>query len=657
MLQLHLLLMSKHRLILLLVLLFPLMLAAQRKLSPIGGGKVGGLDKERTNRNLGTDSIASVDMYKIITIDRDTTIVDTSLTIAKEYAVNYLRRDLFGLLPFVNEGQAYNVMDYGQQHYNPFPEMGFKAKHFAYMEVEDIRYYNVATPYTDLFYRSVLQQGQIMDAFVTVNTSERLNLSLGYKGLRSLGRYINQLASNGNFRFGMSYNTTNKRYFVRAHFVAQDFMNQENGGITSNADFESGDDAFAQRERLEVYFRDASSMLKGNRYFIDHTWRLSKENPNSIVFHHQFNYENKFFSFEQPTVSSRFGSAYTTGINTKTRYNRLYNMLGALYSHQTYGDFEFYVEDYNYNYFYQSLILDSTGNIAVPNSLSDRINTYGGKYTYYKDKWKGSILVSNSITSQSLSNIDVSVRYELSKDILLNGRFQKMNKLPDLNYNLHQSDYAYYNWSNNFANEKVNNLEVEAKTKWLSLSGQYTILKDKLYFSNDFLDLDTNFGDTLLVSPKQYAGTINYMSIKASKEFRYWKLALDNTVLYQNVTQDDNILNVPSFITRNTLYYSDYLFKKALYLQTGFTFQYFTKYYANDYHPLLGEFYVQDKTKIGGYPLIDFFINAKIKTFRLFLKAEHFNSKFTSSPNYYSAPNYPYRDFTVRFGVIWDFFS
>ena len=91
-------------------------------------------------------------------------------------------------------------------------------------------------------------------------------------------------------------------------------------------------------------------------------------------------------------------------------------------------------------------------------------------------------------------------------------------------------------------------------------------------------------------------------------------------------------------------------------LQTGVTFQYFSKYYANDYNPLLGEFYVQNETKIGGFPMFDFFVNARVKQTRIFLKAEHFNSPWTGY-DFYSAPNYPYRDFMVRFGLVWNFFK
>ncbi|OIQ21057.1 MAG: hypothetical protein BM557_04690 [Flavobacterium sp. MedPE-SWcel] len=620
-------------------------------------------DKTKVSRSNDTksatvsDSIATIDMYKIISIEKDTMYVDTALTIQSEYAENYLRKDIFGLLPLNNIGQTYNTLDYGMESYSPFPEFGFKAKHFAYMQVEDINYYNVATPFTDLFYRSVLEQGQIMDASITLNTSENLNFAIGYKGLRSIGKYINSISSNGNFRFITSYNTTDRRYKIKLHITAQDFSNQENGGIVNIENFESGKAPFTQRERLEVYLNDATSLLKGNRYFVDHTFRLSKDNPNSIVLHHRFNYENKFFEYTQATPTERFGEAFTSSINDKTRHNKMYNLLGAAYSNETFGDIEFYIEDYNYNYYYNSLVLGNDGNVTIPNSLSDRINTYGARYSYQKNKWKGSILLSNSISDQSLANIDISAKYTFDDKNIISLRYQNMNKLPDLNYRLYQSDYEKYNWYNeNFKNEKINNFEVEARTKWATVSAQYTVLKDHLYFMDDALNLNPDATPALLVVPDQYDNTINYLSIKANKEFKFWKLALDNTVLYQQVDQQENILNVPEFVTRNTLYFSDHYFKKALYIQTGFTFQYFTKYYGNDYNPLIGEFYIQDSKKIGDYPLIDFFINAKIKQFRMFLKAEHFNSGFTGY-KYYSTPNQPYRDFTVRFGVIWDFFT
>ena len=98
------------------------------------------------------------------------------------------------------------------------------------------------------------------------------------------------------------------------------------------------------------------------------------------------------------------------------------------------------------------------------------------------------------------------------------------------------------------------------------------------------------------------------------------------------------------------------MFKRALFLQTGINFKYFTKYNMNAYDPVLAEFYVQNDQDLGGFPLLDLFFNAKIRQTRIFFKWEHFNSVFTSKNEYFSAPGYPYRDAVIRFGLVWDFF-
>ncbi len=531
------------------------------------------------------------------------------------------------------------------------PMIGFSGKHFNYLEAKDIKYYSVPTPLTDLYFKTVMEQGQSLDAFLTINTKPNLNFSIAYKGLRSLGKYVNFLSSSGNFRFTSSYFTKDKRYILNAHFTGQDISNQENGGIINTSDFESGDDNFKERDRLEVYFEDATSLLKGNRFFVDHSFKLNKLNPNSLVFTHQFSQEYKFFEFTQSAANTRFGSSFSNRINNKTRYNNLYNKLGIAYKTKSYGDLEFFIEDNNYNYYYNSVVYDSFGNISVPNSISERVNMIGGNYTYFANKLIAKLSVSQAVSDQGISNIEANAKYKLNDDYQFEFNYQKLNSLPNLNYTLYQSSYVDYNWFNNFKTEKLNQFTFSANTKWINLSAQYKVLNDHLFFDNT-----TNNIATLIVKPVQYDKTINYFSVKANKEIKFWKFALDNTILYQAVDQVDDVVNVPQLTTRNTLYFSEYVFKKAMFLQTGVTFQYFTEYYANDYNPLIGEFYVQNETKIGGFPMFDFFINARVRQTRIFLKAEHFNSAWTGN-NFYAAPNYPYQDFIVRFGLVWNFFK
>lgn len=616
--------------------------------------------------------LATIDMYRIITLERDTTYIDTSLTIKKLYSFNYLRKDNFGLLPFPNEGQTYNTLQYSLNSFSPLPEFGFKAKHFNFKEANEIRYSSVATPVTELYFKTVMKQGQSVDAFFTVNTSPRLNFSIAYKGLRSEGRYINQLTSTGNFRFTTSYNTKKQRYFANAHYVSQDILNEENGGITTIDDFESENPDFQNRERLEVYLTDAKSFLKGKRVFLDHLFRVnSKKGSNNLYVSHQFNYENKYFEYNQATVSSsvggttvyRFGDSYkTSGINDQTHYNKTYNKVGLTYENTTLGKFQFYADDFFSNFYYnQILILDNQIDPSslikriIPSALTRRINSIAGQYDYQKNKWTGKFLFSRSVTNQSLSNLDAKMQYELNDETQLSFQYQNINKLPNDNYNLYQSSYVNYNWSNDFKNEKINSIIVNANSPWVDVSVQYSTLNDHLYFA-DVSSAGQIALRQQIIAPAQYENTINYLSVKASNEIKFGKFALDNTILYQKVEQQDFILNVPEFLTRNTLCFSQEMFRKALFLQTGVTFNYFTNYYANEYNPVIAEFFVQNKKEIGNFTNFDFFINAKIQRTRVYLIAEHFNSSFSGN-NFYASPGNPYRDFTIRFGLVWNFFQ
>ena len=607
--------------------------------------------------------VATLDLYRIITLDRDTTYIDTSLTIKKEYSHNYLRRDTFGLLPFANDGQTYNTLQYSLTAVDPYPEFGFKAKHFNFIEANQIRYASVATPLTELYFKSTQLKGQSVDSYIAVNTSPNLNFSLAYRGLRSDGKYINQLASTGNFRFTTSYSTKSKRYWFDFHFTQQDILNKENGGITTIDDFESENIDYKNRQRLEVYLTDAKSFLKGKRFFIDHGFRInSKQGANNLYLKHQFNYENKFFEYNQLTVSSnangqiinRFGESFrSTEINDQTRYNKMYNKVGLQYENTSLGKFQFFVDDFRSNYYYNQILFFD--NRTVPSALSMTINSAGGQYEYRKDKWNGRFLYTRSITNQSLSNLDATMQFDLDEDNQFVFQYQNTNKLPNNNYNLHQSSYLAYNWSNNFNNEKINSLSANAITPWINASLQLSSIQDHLYF-NDVSSSAEKLAQTQIVSPSQFTGTIKYLSLKMNKEFQFGKFALDNTVLYQKVDQNQLVLNVPEVVTRNSIYFTDFFFKKALYLQTGIVFNYFTNYYANDYNPVIGEFFVQRDKQIGNFPNLDFFVNAKIQRTRIFFKVEHFNSSLTGN-TFYSAPNNPYRDMTIRFGLTWNFFE
>ncbi|MGQ7946684.1 putative porin [Flavobacterium sp. WC2509] len=607
---------------------------------------------------------ATYDMYQIITLSRDTTYIDTTQSIRKAYSHNYLRKDNFGLLEFPNIGQAYNTLQYGLNGFSPYPGFGFTAKQFNYAKAEDIRYANVATPVTELYFKSTIRRGQSADSYFSLNVTPRLNFSIAYKALRSEGRYINQQVKAGNFRFTTSYNSKDERYIANMHYTSQKLDSEENGGVSNINDFKSGDPLFDNRERLSVYFEDASSVFKGGRVFLDQTFRINPvKGANNLYVSQQFSYEEMFYNYKQQTIGSavggllvnRFGDSFVTNdLNDLTQYNKMYNKVGLVYENMTLGSFTFFVDDVHSNYFYNNVLYLDNGN-TIGNLLKQKINTVGGQYNYRKDKWNGKILYSKSVTDQNLFNLDASAVYDWDDENQISFRYQTMNKLPNNNYNLLQSSYKRYNWSNDFVNEKINSISVNADTKWVALSVQLNSLNDHLYFA-DITTAAERKDSMQIVAPRQYNKAINYASLKIAREFVVGKFALDNTLLFQKVDQSDAILNVPEFVTRNTLYYTDSMFSKKLFFQTGIELNYFTSYFTNNYNPVIGEFFVQDRVKIGNAPLLDYFVNVKIQRTRLYLKAEHFNSLFSKN-NYFSDANNPYRDFLIRFGLVWNFFN
>ncbi|MAK01651.1 MAG: hypothetical protein CMC17_03785, partial [Flavobacteriaceae bacterium] len=147
---------------------------------------------------------AKIEDYLMITHDYDTIVVDTTLSIQKYYKLNFLRKNDFELIPFSNTGNAYNVLGFKSKA-TQFSEMGAKNKAIAYDNVDDVVYYDLPTPFTEIMYRSVFEQGQILDAVYSVNTSRQFNFTISRKGLRSLGNYQNFITSGSNFKLITNY--------------------------------------------------------------------------------------------------------------------------------------------------------------------------------------------------------------------------------------------------------------------------------------------------------------------------------------------------------------------------------------------------------------------------------------------------------------------
>ncbi|CAA0247887.1 Protein of unknown function precursor [Tenacibaculum maritimum] len=594
--------------------------------------------------------------YKIISFKNDTTVVDTTLTIQKQYQFNFLRKDNFELLAFHNQGQTFNNLGYDFSGISPFPDMGFRAKQFNYYRLEDVNYYQVPTPTTEIMYRTGLEQGQVLDVFFTLNFSKRFNVGIAYKGIRSLGKYRRALASSGNFRMSFHYESPKGQYGIRGQIVNQDIFNQENGGLSeiSLANFINDNPNFSNdRGRLDVALNDAENNLEGKRLFFEHTFKiigskdsLHQKDFSNLKLGHSFLRNSKFYRFNQSTFTTAiFGSANeNNSINDKTTY-LLYNNQLFLDFNSKYilGRFRVKANYTTYNYGYDNLLNINAVAAVSKSKLKGQAVSMGADWNGRIGNFHINAAANLTPGSGRLSGNDFYGEAFYKKDSLftIKGRLAISSKSPNFNFLLHQSTYDKYNWQHDFKTIDTRNIGGTITSKWGSASVDLANIDNYTYF------------DTAGIA-KQASSNLTYLKAKIAKEFTFGKFSLDNTLMYQKV-KNSTVLRVPEFVTRNTLYYADSWFKgDPVYVQIGATFKYFTKYKANAYNPLLAEFTLQDTTEIG-YPTVDLFFNARVRRTRIYFKVDNATSRLTKK-NYFSAPNYPYRDFVIRFGLVWNWF-
>ena len=115
-------------------------------------------------------------------------------------------------------------------------------------------------------------------------------------------------------------------------------------------------------------------------------------------------------------------------------------------------------------------------------------------------------------------------------------------------------------------------------------------------------------GNTMEV--RQKGGAITLLTLSLAQNFKLGPLNWENVITYQKST-DNDVLPVPDLNIYTNLYLR---FKIAQVLKCDFGAdgRYFTKYYAPDYSPALGQYAVQtgdNRVQTGNYPLVNIYAN------------------------------------------------
>lgn len=602
----------------------------------------------------------------------DLRMIDTGLSIQEYINLTLTGEDEFGMIHLGNLGAPTQMLlfDY---HKTPRLQWGLNPYPVGRQSTEDVKYFNVKAPLVTARYVQGYDRGQSFDINARLNVHERLNYNIRFQRLNSNGNYLRQLAEFNNFTISYNYRTSNDRLRVLGHFDSFSRRNQENGGIQDIASVT--ENLQPNRELVPVRLNNHRSATKQRRFYTTAQYDLGyfkikpedipkserdtltqlsntdtvitaeldslipdslktfapllmagstvEYNRYSYVFNGPANidfFDNTFFDFQNTYDSTRFETIeqrFFIGSPDRTSFNWLG---GAGYEFATYGGVNFTVPQSNVFVF---------GNGRLD--------------------WRGLDIKANSqinLAGSQIGNflLEGEAGYK-NKDVEVAGILDLSSIDPGVFYRRFLSNH--FVWENpDFS--PVNHQYIGGRVKvgkWLEGRAGYHLFQNYTTLNQQAL-------------PEQFEGVTQLVQAVAKTTLNWGKhIGWINDISYQFTNDALGPIRVPELYLRSILY-TKFRVKRLsnMNVMPGVEAHYFSSYYAPDWMPATGMFYLQDEQMIGNFPYFNFFVNFELKRALIFLKIENITEEFLPR-EYFIAPAYPLPDFVVRLGIKWDFYN
>lgn len=295
-------------------------------------------------------------------------------------------------------------------------------------------------------------------------------------------------------------------------------------------------------------------------------------------------------------------------------------------------------------------------------SIGAQLSKTQGKLLHYDaiaETW-----LTGSDAGQMKLDVNADLNFKLFGDTLTlsaNGFLYRLN--PTFYYRHFHSRHAW--WDNNnlskIIHSRIQGILNYQKTR-TTLRVEIDEIKNYTYFASSYNTVNDNRVNHAIIV-KQNNGLIHILTASISQDFTFGPINWENMITYQN-SSNKTVLPVPALNIYSNLYLR---FKIAHVLRCDFgaDVRYFTKYYAPDYVPILGQYAIQTNTdtngndnriEIGNYPVANVYANFHLKHTRFFIMISHFNAG-TGRKNYFFTPHYPLNQSILRFGLSWNFFN
>ena len=496
---------------------------------------------------------------------------------------------------------------------------------------ENIKFYNVFKPYSELRYSNTLNTSRYFSVIHAQNIYKNIHLGFQYDVNYTTGSFDKSQIMNQFFNATLRFKNKKETYEGYLGFVRNRAMQNESGGLKSDSSFAAGE--FSSLNAYPVNLSMAYSKWKSVDAFLVQKFNFGKLiKDSSIISNLSLVHELSYFSNARLYVDANpmegfYQNFYfdTLKTNDSLSTQRIQNSL-SIRNEKTIP-FEIGIK-HDYVLFADSLNNERSSNFTPFVNLG--LDVSGFKLNFLAE-----YIISNNRYNEDFQ-IGGNVEF---KNLYANLRL--MNKSVDYFYNRYWTNN--FKWENNFSKTNMfnTNLGYNHKEK-LAFNIGYFLLNDLVYINNNLL-------------PQQTSKPTSIIQASLLHNLKLGIFNLKGVMTLQKLSSEEAI-RVPVFQAKQGISINFKMFNQKLQTQVGFDFRYNTSYFADSFMPAMGAFVHQDKVKIGNYLFTDFFVQAQIDRVKFFVALCHpYAGVFGNE--YYLTPHYPSEKLNLRYGVTWMFFD
>ncbi|MEJ7822499.1 MAG: putative porin [Chitinophagaceae bacterium] len=571
--------------------------------------------------------------------------------------------------------------------FSPILKAGWDAGFHAYdayrFNLDATKFYKTTRPYSQITYLLASGKEQFINLLHTQNIKPNWNFGFEYRLINAPGFFQSQNTGHNNYRLFSSYQGNKKRYAAWFVLNGNKLSASENGGIRNDSllyapnrekrvsipvvlggDVSNSFNVFSTKISTGNIYKDFT-------FFLRQSYDLGKRDSVEINdstreylfypkfrFQHSFSYNTYTYRFQDTLKSIEAAQAdsaifkdwYDTTLQISNGLNFFVQDKWKILT----NDFSIrqFPETKNpAQYIEAGVRLENLKGMFATSTRNYFNVAVHGEYRNKTRNKKWDALLKGEFYATGLNAGDYSANASLTR--FLNDKFgniqvgfQNINRSPSFIFEAQSS----FNFKNPSASKKENItvLSATAENSKFTLWFRNIAIASYAYFKNYY-------------QTDQYSSLINIIQVQAFKKFNL-KFLRNKLFLYSDFivqqTAANSPVRVPFFYTRQRLAFEG-VFYKNLNLSTGFDINYNTPYNANNYSPVMGQFFPQDST-IRNLPNVAYFFNFRIKSFTGLIKVENLNTVnfangFNFTNNNFAAPHYPTPGLIVRVGVNWRF--